>query len=302
MKGTHKRRTNSALVLLPGGLSSEKQRTSDAEWSRFCSQIGWQDAAPELAPDYEANLLERLLAVSPEAPCATREVAAVASHESVEGWLRFAPLARPSARTAAFGCALVAAAACFLFLWLSGPVGFDAKARQHWEQVPALVKPPVNEPAPPPVLEPPAPRDLAEPPSEPPSPDSGALISHTAPRASARRAALRGDKALAPASPTVIAASPVLAASPSVESEPPHSELQLAAASPIAPREWRQPVAEEVWSVHSERYQVARPSLDWSLSPSHDRFLGVVANPVPASHPNGFGVAAQVELTAIGRL
>ena len=169
------------------------------------------------------------------------------------------------------------------------------------EQVPALVKPPVNEPAPlaPPLLEPPAPQELAEPPSEPPpSPDSGALISHTAPRASVPR----GEKALVPASPTVIAASPVLAASPSVESEPARSELQLAAASPIAPREWRQPVAEEVWSVHSERYQVARPSLDWSLSPSHDRFLGVVANPVPASHPSGFGVAAQVELTALGRL
>lgn len=298
MKGPHKRRTNSALVLLPGGLSSEKQRTSDAEWSRFCAQIGWQDAAPELAVDYEANLLERLLAGSQEAPT-TREVAAVPAHESVEGWLRFAPLTRPSAR--AFGFALVAAAACVAFLWLRAPVSLVAKARQHMEQVPALVKPPVNEPAPlaPPLLEPPAPQELAEPPSEPPpSPDSGALISHTAPRASVPR----GEKALVPASPTVIAASPVLAASPSVESEPARSELQLAAASPIAPREWRQPVAEEVWSVHSERYQVARPSLDWSLSPSHDRFLGVVANPVPASHPSGFGVAAQVELTALGRL
>ena len=108
MKGPHKRRTNSALVLLPGGLSSEKQRTSDAEWSRFCAQIGWQDAAPELAVDYEANLLERLLAGSQEAPT-TREVAAVPAHESVEGWLRFAPLTRPRARgRCGLCCVLVA--------------------------------------------------------------------------------------------------------------------------------------------------------------------------------------------------
>jgi hypothetical protein len=294
------RKVQPSLVLLRGGRSV--QGGQDADWSRFCAQIGWQAEPAALADDYEDQLLGQLFGGSQRDKAQPRAVVSATPPLEAGEWQRRSgafKVRRSRAGSTAMAIALLAVAACFAVVWVSRPVGLAEKARPNFEGLPAFTAPERPHQAPlEPAPEPSVPNVTTPQPTPdaPVAPNSGALLAQVRPRAASQprpQRELGTQREAAEVEPVSVAAVSADVARP--------TEAPTTTAA-VVPREWRQPVANEAWEAPVLPH-VASSTSDWSLLPSTQRWYGVsLPPPATAGQDSGIGVMAQLDLAVIGRL